>query len=256
MKTVRSVERAISILFAVADSDAPLGLSELSRVVGLDKATSLRLIATLEHMGLIRQEDRTRRYILGTGVNRLIDALHADVRQLCRPHLERLVRATGETVCLSMRRGLERFVAEAVHAEYELCIAPAIGTASPIYTGAPGKCFLAYMSEADVEEVIQATGLKPLTKATITDPERLKRQLKLVRRQGYAISQGETLVGGASCAAPVFERSGNMIATVDLRGPQLRLDRLKLAQLAPLVVQCGAAISRELGFTPRLQQAQ
>jgi DNA-binding IclR family transcriptional regulator len=256
MKTVRSVERAISILNYVAESQASLGLSEISRSVGLDKATTLRLITTLEQAGLIRQEARTRRYILGPNISRLINTLHTDIRQTCRPHMEQLVRATGETVCLNVRRGLERVVAEAVDAEYELCVSPAIGSAVPIYVGASGKCFLAHLPEEEVDEIIKITKLQPRTKASITDPERLKRQLKLIRRQGYAVSQGETLAGGASVAAPVFDRAGRIAAAVDLRGPQLRLDRMKLNQLAPLVMRCAAAISRDLGFEVELAQAE
>lgn len=256
MKTVRSVERAISILFCISDSAESLGLSELGRSVGLDKATTLRLVATLESQGLVRKEEHTRRYILGPNIARLINSLHTDVRQLCRPHMERLVEATGEAVCLNIPRGLERVVAESVDAQYELCVSPKVGSAVPIYVGASGKVIMAFMEDEDVERIIKATKLKPMTENSITDADRLRGQFKKIRQQGYAISHGETLRGGASVAAPVFKNAGQIVGGLDLRGPQLRLDKARLNQLAPLVKKCAADISRELGFEDSLTEAK
>lgn len=247
-KTVRSVERALSILFCVAGSETALGLSELGRSVGVDKATTLRLVATLEKSGLVTREDHSKRYILGPGINRFINTTQADMRRLCRPHMERLVEATGEAICLNVLRGLERVVAEAVNAHYELCVAPKIGSSDPIYVGASGKVIMAFLDTEEVDEIIQQTQLKPVTKDTITDPKRLKSEFTKIRRQGYAISHGETLPGGASVAAPVFDSAGKVVGAIDLRGPQVRLDRPKLNQLAPLVIKCANAISLELGF--------
>jgi len=256
MKTVRSVERAISVLMFIAENPIALGLSEISRNVGLDKATTLRLIATLEKEGLIRQEPHSRRYILGPSIASLINPLHTDIRRICKPHMEQLVQSTGETVCLMVRRGLEHVIAEAVSAQYELCMAPNVGSTAPIYAGASGKCFLAFLSDEEADQIIKATKLKAVTKDTITNPQSYRRQLIKVRRQGYAISQGEIHPGGAAVSAPIFDRSGQIVAAVDLRGPQLCLDRIKLNQLAPLVVKCADAISEDQGFGRQFSEAQ
>lgn len=193
--------------------------------------------------------------MLGPAVNRLLNKKNGtELRLICRPHLEELVRRTGETACLTLRRGIERYVAESMAAEYELCVSPAIGASWPIYAGAPGKIFLAYMSEQEVNEVIKITKLRRLTRATITEPKKLKRELKLIRQRGYAVSMGEVLEGGATVAAPIFDQPGNMIASVDLRGPQLRLDETKLKRLGPLVKRCGIAISRDLGLEVKVKR--
>jgi len=255
-KTVRSVERALSILFCVADSQSPLGLSELGRSVGVDKATTLRLLVTLEKFGLVTREPQLRRYVLGPGINRFINTTQADIRRVCRPHMERLVEATGEAVCLDVLRGLERVVAEAVDAHYVLCVAPKIGSSDPIYVGASGKVIMAYLDADEIDDIVEKTKLKPLTKDTITDAKRLKAQFAKIRQQGYAISHGETLPGGASVAAPVFDSDGRVVAAIDLRGPQLRLDRAKLHQLAPQVIKCASSISLEIGFSGDAARAQ
>ena len=252
-KMVHSVERALAILFCVSDSETPLGLSELGRSVDVDKATTLRLVATLEKSGLVTREEHTKRYFLGPGINRFINTTQADMRRLGRPHMERLVEATGEAICLDVLRGLERVVAEAVNAHYELCIAPKIGSSDPIYVGASGKVILAYLDNEQVDDIIHQTQLKPVTKDTITDPKRLKSEFIIkIRRQGYAISHGETLPGGASVAAPVFDNAGKIVGAIDLSGPQVRLARTKLNRLAPLVIKCANAISLELGFEPEI----
>lgn len=256
MKTVRSVERAISVLMFIAENPNALGLSEISRNVRLDKATTLRLIATLEKEGLVRQEPNSRHYILGPSVSRLINPLHMDIRRICKPHMEQLVQSTGETVCLIVRRGLEHVIAEAVSAQYELCMAPNIGSTTPVYAGASGKCILAFSSDDEVDHVIKLTKLKAITKDTITNPQSFRRQLAKIRRQGYAISQGEIHPGGAAVAAPIFDRTGEIVAAIDLRGPQLRLDRVKLNQLSTVVLKCANAISSDQGFERQMSAAQ
>ena len=249
-KPVRSVERAVTILFCIAESRAPLGLSDICRSVGLDKATTLRLVNTLEKEGLVRKEEQTKRYTVGTEVNRLINSLQTDARRICRPYIDQLVAATGEAVCFNVMRGLERVVAETSDSHYELCISPRIGAADPIYVGASGKAIMAFLDNEKIEDIVRTSKLKPLTRNTISNPTKLRSELTKIRQQGYAISQGETLPGGAAVAAPVFDGSGSVIGAIDVRGPELRLDKAKLIQLAPLVVKCADAISAELGFHP------
>ncbi|MGI9522754.1 MAG: IclR family transcriptional regulator [Hyphomicrobiaceae bacterium] len=180
------------------------------------------------------------------------------MRRLCRPYMERLVQATGEAICLDVLRGLERVVADAVNAHYELCIAPKICSSDPIYVGASDKVIMAYLPSDGVDkidEIIKQTQLKPVTKDTITDPKRRKSEFTKIRRMGYAFRHGETLPGGASAADTVFDSAGKIVGAIDLRGPQVRLDRTMLNQLAPLVIKCAIAISLELGFEPDMADA-
>lgn len=246
MKTVRSVERAISILFLVAQSDHPLGLSEISRSAGLDKATTLRLLTTLEGANLIQQDSATRRYLLGGAVNQLSGAWRNDLRQTSRPYLKALWQDTKETVCLACPRGIERVYVEILPSMHELSDVPAIGRAYPIHVGAAGIVLMAHASEAEIEHITRKSDL-PSTPDS-AEAKRLQRKWKTARQQGYAFSIGSPNKGSSAIAAPVFDRDGEVVAAVVVRGPDVRLSREKLVQLAPAVKETAARISEALGY--------
>lgn len=245
MKTVRSVERAISILFLVAQNDRPMGLSEISRSVGLDKATTLRLLTTLEGSSLIQQDTATRRYLLGGGVNQLSGAWRNDLRQISRAHLKALWRDTNETVCLACPRGLERVYVEILPSMHELSDVPAIGRAYPIQVGAAGIVLMAHIADAEVEYILRQSD--PPVAPDGAEMRRLRKAWKAARQQGYAFSIGHPNEGSSAIAAPVFDRDGEVVAAAVVRGPDVRLTREKLVQLAPAVMKTAARISEALG---------
>ena len=241
MKTVRSVKRAISILFLVAQNDRPMGLSEISRSVNLDKATTLRLLITLEGANLIQQDASTRRYLLGAAVNQLSGTWRNDLRQTARPYLKDLWRDTRETVCLACPRGLERVYVEILPAMHELSDVPAIGRAYPIHVGAAGAVLMANLTKAEIEHIVEKHGLSE------SELRHRRKTWSEARRLGYAYGIGHPNKGSAAIAAPVFDRDGEIVAAVVIRGPHVRLTREKLISLAPGVKQTAARVSETLG---------
>ena len=251
MKTVRSVERALSILFVVARNNQPLGLSEIGRNVGLDKATSLRLLNTLEAAGLVQQDSATKRYFLGPRAGELFTPWRNDLRTLARSHLERLLHLTHETVCVAVPRGLDRVIIEALPAPHELRIEPTIGSRMPVHVGATGKAIMAFMPKEEIERIIELSGLKPVTSASITDRATFLSDLAKVRRQGYAWAVGEGVEGASAVAAPIFDREGSVVGAIVVRGPDIRMPKARLTQFAPLVTNAAERLSRDLGFVPK-----
>src|SRR5512135_1487699 len=104
---VRSVDRAAALLLALGESPGAAGVTELARRLGLHKSTASRLLATLERRGLVEQDSETGKYRLGLAIIRL--AGHAeetlDLRGIAMPELERVARATHESVCLTILDG-------------------------------------------------------------------------------------------------------------------------------------------------------
>ncbi|MEQ8195924.1 MAG: IclR family transcriptional regulator, partial [Rhodospirillales bacterium] len=248
MKPVRSVERAIAILFLVVQSDRPMGLSEISRAIGLDKATALRLLSTLAHAKLVQQDPITRRYMPGANVSRLYSSWRSDLRHISRPHLESLLRQVQESVCLVCPRGTERVTIDALAAAHELCVVPSIGSAVPIYAGASGRVLMAFTHESERERIIKITGLRSVVPGRPIDRKTYLPQLEDVRKQGYAFSIGDVTPGSSAISAPVFDADSNIVATVVVRGPQTRLMEQELIKIAPLVMKTADNISQELGY--------
>lgn len=248
MKLVRSVERAIKILFLVAQADEPVGLSDISRATQIDKATALRLLSTLEASKLVQRDLATRRYGPGHNIWRLANYWRNDLRTISRPHLEALRRATEETVSLVCPRGLERIVIDALAAPHELCVVPVMGSAMPVYAGASGKVIMAFLPDEERNRVIELTNLKPVNPAAATDRKGYLAIIEEVRRKGYAVSVGDVTAGASAIAAPIFDAAGKVTAIVSLRGPDVRMPPERLEQIAPRVIEAARDISQELGF--------
>jgi DNA-binding IclR family transcriptional regulator len=241
VKLVRSVERTLMILFCVASARKPLGLSEISAATNVDKATALRLLSTLEAFRLVKRDDTSRKYAVGSGVWQLSKSYQVDLRNVAQPYLRSLRDTTGESVSLMVERGLERVVLMAIEASHELRVVPALNSVVPIYSGASGKVFMAFMPEAERDRIIEVTGLKPVNERGLTDRKSFLKALELVRKDGYAVTVGDVTV-----AAPIFGRSDVLQGVVSVRGPEARMTSERVKLLAPLVVETADTISREI----------
>lgn len=255
MKPVRAVERALTILFVVAESVRPLGLSDISRAVGLDKATVLRLLITLERTGLVIQDSRTRQYVLGASVSRLTRGFRTDIRHIARPFLDSLWYETHETVCLNCMRGVSRVVVDMIPANHEFSIVPAVGSTLPVHLGASGKALVAYLPTEEIDRIVRECEIHRESEYAVEDVGDLHRKLRYTRRHGFAWSIGDVFPGSAAVAAPVFDQAGNVAGSLTVRGPSVRLDRLGLLRLAPTVKRTAGELSAALGYQPRASRA-
>jgi DNA-binding IclR family transcriptional regulator len=145
-----------------------------------------------------------------------------------------------------VERGLERVVLMAIEASHELRVVPALNSVVPIYSGASGKVFMAFMPEAERDRIIEVTGLKPVNERGLTDRKSFLKALEQVRKDGYAVTVGDVTLGAVAVAAPIFGRSDVLQGVVSVRGPEARMTSERVKLLAPLVVETADAISREV----------
>jgi DNA-binding IclR family transcriptional regulator len=199
---IQSIDRAVELLEAVAAAPEPETGPALADACGLNRSTAWRILATLEHHGLVEREPATNRYGLGFAVVRLAAAAgHEPLVRLAHPVLRRLAQATGETVNLAVARRLELVYADQVQAPHVM--APDwLGHTVPLHATSTGKAFLAALPEDELDALLRAP-LERFTDTTITDPRALHQELDATRERGYAISRGELepALWGVSAAA-------------------------------------------------------
>ncbi|WP_246266649.1 IclR family transcriptional regulator [Nonomuraea typhae] len=223
-QTVATVERAADVLVYFAESGtSTLGVTEIADGLGMSKAAVHRVLASLRSRGLVEVDEESRRYRLGLTAMRLglayLDRI--DVRRIAGPELTGLSARTHETATLSIRTGTSRVYIDQVTPPREVIMSVSLGVPYPLHAGGSSKAFLAFLTEEEISTYLEKP-LDPVTPGTVTDPDRLRVELSLIRRRGYAMSINERQRGAASVAAPVLDHHGMPAAVISVCGPAER----------------------------------
>ena len=246
---VRSLVKALAILDCFGADCPELGVSEIARHLDMPTSTVGRLLTTLHSAGVLSQDPATQRYRMGSKVL-FWGAVYMnglDVREKARPVLEELHRLTQETVNLYVLDGLERVCVDRIESSQRLRVIVHIGERMPLYAGSAGKAILAFAPTALVNRVLEAP-LERMTDNTITDPDKLAEELRSIRNHGYATSYSERFTDVLGLAAPVFDATGNVIASLNVAGPLARFADAEVAKHAPKVMQLANQASQSLGY--------
>jgi len=246
---ITALQRGLRLLQLFSES--PLGLTA-KQVAGrsrLPVSTVHRFLVNLESTGFLNCG--------GDGVYRLGIACFAigqaalgqlDIRQVSLPYLQELNRQTRETIHLTVRHGLSAVYVEKLDSPEQLRIYSRIGAAVPLYCTAVGKVMLAYMPDEERERVLPQLALKRLTPNTAGSLQELRAELYRVRKNGYACDLEEHELHIRCVAAPIWDHSGIVNASLSITAPMVRMTVTRLRQLAPLIQTAGLQISRELGY--------
>jgi DNA-binding IclR family transcriptional regulator len=232
---VGTIDRAVSILEAVEG-----GAHRFTRIMeatGLPRGTAHRLISSLEGHGFLSRYPGFG-YRLGP---RLLRLAHQAMRELplrdvARPHLERLARITGESAQLYVRSGDARVCVDAVESRNELRTIVPVGSSLPLYAGSAAKVFLAYAPDRQ----------RHVRKAA--DPDRFGRDVELVPTRGWASSVDERQRGVGSVSAPVLGAYDIVLGVVSISGPSSRMGRINANSYVPAVLDAARQIESALGL--------
>jgi DNA-binding IclR family transcriptional regulator len=238
-RTIQSVDRAATLIKAIADSRHPPTVLELAETCGLNRSTAWRLLATLDAHGLIERDPVSQRYSLGYSFLRIAAGAEPDpvVRQ-ARPVLERLAHETAEATNLAVVKRFRLVYVDQV--DPPQIMAPNwLGRTVPLHATSTGKAYLAFLPE-DEQEAVLPPKLERYTETTVTDRRRLGAELAAVRRDGYAICVGELEESLFGASAPVLSEQGRPVAIVSVWGTERRLPRERLPEAGRRVV--GAAV--------------
>ncbi len=241
-RQVAAVQRAVAVLDALAVARTELGTNEIARRTGINVSSISRILATLAGGGLVEHVTTTGRYRLGIGVVRLANAVHdaTDVRSLARPHLEQLAKQTGETVTLSVPGEHEAITVDFVQSPLSVRSVAEVGRASAAHATAVGKVFLAHGG------VLGGGPLKAFTAHTITDRGALEVEVARIRERGWAQALGEREEDLNAVAAPMLDRSGELVAILGVQGPAVRFSPQVMRNAVGSLIERAALIASAL----------
>jgi DNA-binding IclR family transcriptional regulator len=248
---VKSVYRAVKIL-NVLGGEGEKSVTEISKSLSFPKSSVHEIISTLLETGILEKDSERNRYSLGLKLFELGKQAQAnlEISKVAIPSLRRLHEQLDETVHLTVLDGKEVLYIECFESTKRLRTYSVIGIRAPLHCTAVGKAILAYLGEGEVEEVIQSMGLPRFTDNTITDRQRLNAEMRKIRGCGFATDDMEHEEGVRCVGAPVRDHTGTVVASISVSGPSQRLTATRIEEIAPLVINRAAEISRRLGYKP------
>lgn len=244
--SIQVIERMMRLLDTLAGHSAPVNLKQLAAQTGLHPSTAHRILAVMVDNRLVdRVEPGT--YRLGIRLLELGNLVKSriSVRQEALPFMQKLHQQLGETVNLSVRHADEVVYVERTAASNSMMrVVQIIGARAPLHITAVGKIFLSYDGPEKSLQYMRRTGLPRYTDNTLTDAERLARELEQIRAQGYALDNEEAEKGVSCIGAGIYNDEGRLVAGLSVSAPSDRLDKT----WAPQVKKTAEYISRAIGY--------
>ncbi|BCX03410.1 MAG: DNA-binding transcriptional regulator KdgR [Candidatus Roseilinea sp.] len=249
MSEIQSVRRAFDILAALSCEEGA-SLSEIVARVALPKSTVSRMLSTLEAVGAVeRQGDRDGFRIGQTLISLVSNAPYArSLVAVARPFLQGLAEATGETLTLCVPDGDYARYVDQIDTARALQVRNWVGQRLPLHACSDGKLYLAHRDPAQVERYLMRP-LQRFTPTTLASAAALRRELRAIRRKGYAWTNGEFDPDIVGVAAPIYDEAGHIVASVCLFGPAFRWPSEQDADhFIQLTKDTAGAISAKLGY--------
>ncbi len=229
-----TVDKALELLNMFSQSRAELGLSEMARLAGLDKATAHRMLGTLAKHGFVEQGLQSKLYRLGAAPLR-----YARIREssfptaaLLDPILQQLAAKTGETSHVSLIAGGGLATIGVAASKKALHVTLDAGERLPYHATASGIACLAFLPERQTKSILSKP-LKPYTAQTLVLPEEVLKLVARARQVGYAMSEQTYEADVFGIAAPIFDSSGHACGAVAVATPSSRMTR----QVKELTIQ-------------------
>lgn len=244
---IQSLLRASQLLECFDDQHSELGIVQLGRMTGLNKSTVHHLVATLCAAGLL-DKTSAHRYRLNLHILTLGSRVMArlEVGGVADPVLRQLQATLQETIHLAVSENLTAVYIIKFESPRSIAMISRVGRGVPLHCSGVGKILLAYntrlLSDVLSHELIS------YTPSTITSEHELSDHLHTVRRQGYAIDDGEISDGLMCIAAPVYNYANKVVAAVSASGPRQRMRAYPLAAIIAEVKRAAQAVSSEMGY--------
>jgi IclR family acetate operon transcriptional repressor len=249
-RTIQSVDRALDVLEALAESGEELPLREVAARTDLNVSTCHHLLATLVKRGYAGRSRLGRLYFIGNKVLELSNRRFSqfNIVEMAMPELRRLNQEIDEVVYLSAMQGYELVTLAKLDSSHPIQVrAKPTSESTAAHATATGKAILAWLPEVEIAKVIAENGLRRYTDRTITNIEDLMEELRHVRRNGYASDNEEFQPGVVCVGSAVRDHHGAVIAAVSSSVPEMRATGELVEKIRAAVRSCARELSVQLG---------
>jgi DNA-binding IclR family transcriptional regulator len=223
--TTQYVDRTLKLLIALGESPGGgAGVSALAAQLQMSKTTVYRLLQSLLRHGFVSYLPDVRRYRLGERIIGL--GLRAqerlEIRNEVRPFLYDLRDRTGESTALEVVLGRDHITIEQAVTHRQPRAVFRLGGFHPLHQAAVGRLLLAYQDDEFIRRYLAEMPLNEDRRFSRVDPEELRREVPIIRRQRYAISVGTSLPGWNGVAFPLVNSDFDLLGAITIVGPAER----------------------------------
>jgi DNA-binding IclR family transcriptional regulator len=240
--------KPFTFLEAIAQSQRPLSVSEISVLLGVPQPTAHRIVRMLEDERLLAREPGTRRFGPGDRLMRLsFGLLSTSVRSAPRRAiLEELSRAVGETCNFGVMVGNHLMYLDRIEAAWPFGLRFEPGSRVPLHCTSMGKLFLAFLAPEQRQRLLTASPLHHYTENTVTDPVRLEQDLEHIRATDISADNQEFLAGVVCVAVPIRAPNGSVAAALAISAPLARMSLNRALQHVPELRKAAGKIETTL----------
>jgi DNA-binding IclR family transcriptional regulator len=245
-KPIQSLQKGLQVLSAFSQLRPEWGVRELGRQLNINSTTTFRLLKTFEDSGYVERNPVTRRYMLGPKVVELAD-LYAHLNPMPSVALKVFDHYKEQfefNFYLGALRVRELIYLARLEGHGPIQVSAGPGERMALHASALGKILLAFQDEAFVSDYLKKTRLKAFTPRTITDRDVLRKQLSMIREQGWALNDGERYEDVGAVGVPVLGWQGQTVASVSLAYPRYLVQEERLA--VPKMVSLAREIATEV----------
>lgn len=235
---IASVDSAL-LLATLLQQEGAMRVTDVAARLGVSVSTAHRLLGMLVYRDFAEQLS-DRRYAAGPVLHRgpVQQTSVATLREVALPHLRRMVDTVGETANIMVLAGSDvRFVAT-VESGQALRVGDRTGRTLPAHLTSGGKAALAILDEEEIAAALQA--LDGIASA------RVLRELRAVRRRGFAVNDQGTEVGLTAVGVAVRPAGGFRGVALSLAAPSARYSRERLPAWSAALSEAAGAIALDL----------
>ncbi len=245
---VPAIHKCFSILELLAQSKEPMGISDISRKLDLNKSSVFNIVHTLVELNVLENQPDgksvfgTRFYILGNMAGR-----RSPLIQTAHPYLETINEKTKLSAFLGLRSDLQTILIDKVDSAHGIKVSSEIGMRMPILAGPGIKAMLSLLPDEEIDEILSRTELSRYTPYTIIDKGLYKKEIMEVRRNGIAYDRQEYIEGMVAFAIPIKSKSRDLQAAIWAVGLTHQVPDSSISELTELL----KGISEEINYRLR-----
>ncbi|MBI2360346.1 MAG: IclR family transcriptional regulator [Deltaproteobacteria bacterium] len=247
---IKSLEKALRILLSFKSQRKSQTLLDISKHTSIPLTSLYRFLGTLEKHGFVKAGAGGKSYQLGPALFRLgmFSYDSVDLREVAKPEMEKVAELTGESVFLTVRDGRSSVCIESAEGKHRVRLTQRIGAVLPLHAGAAARILLAYMPEAERQNMLKTLELRALGPGTITRRPVLEKKIRAIPSRGFDVSKEEVDTGSCGVAVPVFSEKGEVIAALASGGPIYRFTDKNIKQIVYRLSKASHMIGKNLGL--------